>query len=90
VSAFDGDLRLTDGHTRALAAHLTGAEAVAVEYDEDLPDQYDVALYRECIRWCDEAAVERVPDLVGRVLDPETFERERVEGCRRAGDRPEG
>lgn len=31
----DGVRRLTDGHTRAFAASLTGAEAVSIEYDDE-------------------------------------------------------
>ncbi|MFB6152531.1 MAG: histone acetyltransferase [Haloarculaceae archaeon] len=90
VYEFDGDLYLTDGHTRAFVAYLTGADRVTVSYDEGLTEEYDTALYRECLQWCDEAGVERVPDFEGRVLSPETYEREWIDRCSRAAERLDG
>jgi hypothetical protein len=87
VYRFDGDLYLVDGHTRAFVAYLVGLDEVAVEYDADLPEEHDLALYRECLDWCAEAGVERVPDLAGRVLGPTAYEREWIERCHRAGRR---
>jgi len=87
VYEFDGERRLTDGHTRAFAAYLTGAESVRVESDESLPAAYDIELYRECLAWCETEGVERIPDLVGRVLGPEAFERNWLDRCQRAADR---
>ena len=90
VYEFDGERYLTDGHTRVFTAYLMDADEVVVEYDEALPEKHDVALYRECIDWCAEAGVERVPDLVGRVLPPEAYEREWIERCHWAAERLEG
>jgi hypothetical protein len=89
VYDFDGETCLTDGHTRAFAAHLAGENQLSVEYDEDLPEKYDVALYRECIEWCEEEGVTEVSDLAGRVVSTETFVEEWVERCQRAGERLE-
>ncbi|PSQ40153.1 histone acetyltransferase [Halobacteriales archaeon SW_5_70_135] len=69
-----------DGHTRALLAHLAGAETLRVERAEPDP-ALDLDLYAECVGWCREAGVVRVRDLVGRVVSPETFEREWTERC---------
>ncbi|PSQ37709.1 histone acetyltransferase [Halobacteriales archaeon SW_12_71_31] len=69
-----------DGHTRALLAHLAGAETLRVERAEPDP-ALDLDLYAECVGWCHEAGVVRVRDLVGRVVSRETFEREWTERC---------
>jgi hypothetical protein len=90
VYEFDGERYLTDGHTRVFTAYLMDADEVVVEYDAELPENYDVALYQKCIEWCNEAGVERVPDLVGRVLPPEAYEREWIERCHWAAERLEG
>lgn len=81
------DLYLTDGHTRAFVAYLTGADELRVTYDEDLPEKHDVAVYRECIEWCEDADVRHVSDLSGRVLGPDAYERTWIERCRRAAER---
>lgn len=90
VYEFDGVRRLTDGHTRALAARLTGAESVRIEYDDDLAEEYDIELYRECIEWCETEGVERIDDLIGRVVGPEAFEREWLDRCDSAAERLDG
>ena len=87
VYDFDGVRRLTDGHTRALAAHLTGAESVQIEYDDDLAEEYNIELYCECIESCVTEGIERIPDLVGRVLGPDEFEREWIDRCDSAAER---
>jgi len=90
VFAFDGERSLTDGHTRAFVAHLTGADELRVVPDPDLPENHDVALYRECIAWCEAAGVESVADLSGRVLGPDEYERRWIERCHRAAERLDG
>ncbi|MFC7142447.1 histone acetyltransferase [Halosimplex aquaticum] len=87
VYEFDSERHLTDGHTRAFAAYLTGADEVAVEYDEDLAAEHDLGLYRECISWCEEEGVERVSDFTGRVLAPDEYERRWLDRCSRAAER---
>ncbi len=71
---------LLDGHTRAVLAHLAGADSLRVDRVEPGPG-LDMDLYAECVGWCREAGVTRVPDLVGRVVSTETFEREWVRRC---------
>lgn len=90
VHEFDGERCLTDGHTRAFVAHLTGAAELRVVEDRALPETHDIDLYRECLRWCEEEGVVRVPDLTGRVLGPEEYERQWVDRCHRAAERLDG
>lgn len=80
VLKLDGDLVLADGHTRALLAHLAGAETLAVTRDVDTAE-LSLPLYRDCVGWCREAGVVAAPDLVGRVVSRERFLADWVERC---------
>jgi len=74
----------TDGHTRAFCVALAGVDELWCYED---PDNLPTDLYIECVGWCKDAGVERIDDLVGRVVAPETFERRWVERCQRAAER---
>lgn len=76
---------LADGHTRALAAVLTGAESLPVVRDPDR-EELSTALYRECVGWCVEAGVREPADLVGRVVSESRFRAEWVDRCRARDD----
>jgi len=67
-----GHIVMTDGHTRAFAAFLSGLSEVPVVWDED---ELDWEAYEICVQWCKEEGVSWVGDLVGRVLGPEEYER---------------
>lgn len=60
-----GRTMLTDGHTRALAAHLHGLVDVPVHRDED---DLDWLAYERCVDQCLAEGVHCAGDLVGRVL----------------------
>jgi len=78
VREIGGEKTLIDGHTRAVCAVLAGVRELRVYEDtDDLP----MDLYVECVRWCHEAGVTRVEDLVGRVVSDDTFERRWIERC---------
>lgn len=81
---YQGEWYLSDGHTRAFAAYLGGAETIRIERDREVREVYDVDLYLTCIDWCREAGVRSIPDLTGRILDHETFEEKWIERCHRA------
>jgi hypothetical protein len=84
VARIDGAWTLTDGHTRAFLAALSGAEHLHVREDtDDLP----LALYAECVAWCRDEGVTDVRDLFGRVVDADSFERLWVDRCQRAAER---
>jgi hypothetical protein len=82
----EGEWYLSDGHTRAFAAYLGGAESVRIERDREVREVYDFDLYLTCIDWCRGAGVRTVSDLAGRVLDHETFEEQWIERCQRAAE----
>ncbi len=76
---------LADGHTRALAAVLSGAETLPV-VREPARDELSMEVYRECVGWCVDADVRRPADLVGRVVSAETHQREWVDRCHRLAE----
>lgn len=78
---YQGDIYLSDGHTRAFAAYLSGAETLRVEHDETVREECDFEVYRACIDWCRSAGVETVPDLRGRIVGPETYQEDWIERC---------
>lgn len=83
VVELDGGLVLTDGHTRAFAASLSGRDELRVRRDaDDLP----LDLYGRCVDWCVDEGITEVRDLVGRVVGPETFEERWIERCHAAAD----
>lgn len=84
---YDGDWYLADGHTRAFAAALAGAETVRIERDRDVREAHDFEVYLACIEWCADAGVETIHDLHGRVVDPATYETQWIDRCQRISDR---
>ncbi|MXR40935.1 histone acetyltransferase [Halobaculum sp. WSA2] len=78
-----GEVLLADGHTRAVAAVLTGADALHVERVPAADRrEFSLDVYETCVDWCVDAGVTDPRDLVGRVVSAETHEREWVERCR--------
>ncbi|MFH5798735.1 histone acetyltransferase [Haladaptatus sp. CMAA 1911] len=79
VRKFDGRWTLTDGHTRAFVAHLSGAEELRVVRDtDDIP----VSKYERCVSWCRDEGITDISDLAGRVVTGATFETRWVDRCR--------
>lgn len=90
VYAFGGEYYLTDGHTRAFVAYLTGRERLPVTYDVNLAADASLPVYRECIEWCKRDGIETITDLTGRVVGPETYREEWIEPCQAIAARVEG
>lgn len=63
---------LTDGHTRAVAAALSGIDSVEVYWETD---DLDWELYEECVRWCRAEGLRSVLDLKSRIVPPEDYRR---------------
>mgnify|MGYP000378726116 CR=1 FL=1 len=70
---------MTDGHTRAFAAHLAGLENAPTVLDED---DLDWEAYNICVNWCRDAGIRTISDLVGRVIDPDEFEIRWIARCK--------
>jgi hypothetical protein len=81
VFEHEGQWYFSDGHTRAFAAALAGAETLRVERDEQVREEYEFEVYLACLDWCADAGIETIHDLHGRVVDPETYEKRWVERC---------
>jgi hypothetical protein len=71
VKELDGRVILTDGHTRALAAHLHGCSEVKVYWDRD---ELDWEAYGICVKWCLEEGIHSVADLESHIVDPDKYE----------------
>ncbi|MEF8800000.1 MAG: hypothetical protein V5A56_03070 [Halolamina sp.] len=76
----NGHVVLADGHTRALAAVLSGTETIPVVREPDR-ERLSIGAYQDCAGWCVEEGVRRQADLVGRVVSSETHQREWIDRC---------
>ena len=72
IKPFDGKILMTDGHTRAVAAHLAGWDSVPVYWDED---ELDMHAYATDVKWCDEENIHSPVDLSGRIVPHKDYER---------------
>lgn len=63
---------LTDGHTRAVAAALSGLESIEVYWETD---DLDWEAYEECVKWCRDEGIRSVLDLKNRIVSPEDYRR---------------
>ena len=80
VAEIQGELIIVDGHHRAFAARLAGADDVRIVRASD----FDPSPYRTCVGWCADAGIESIDDLAGRVLDSESYGKMWIERCRDA------
>lgn len=78
VRKFDGRWTLTDGHTRAFVAYLSGARGLRVVRDtDDIP----VSTYERCASWCRDVDITDISDLAGRAVTTEAFKTRWVDRC---------
>ncbi len=70
---------MTDGHTRALAAYLSGLSQIRVCREED---DLDWEAYEICVAWCEVDGVRSVADLKNRVVSQDDYERLWYGRCR--------
>jgi len=84
VFQYQGRWYLADGHTRTFVLALAGEETVAVTEDETIFEEEP--LYRTCIDWCEKAGIYTITDLVGRVVEAETYETKWIQRCQEAAN----
>lgn len=84
----DGNLTLTDGHTRALVLLLLGQLCpVCYDMDRAVTSPEGKAAYHMATAWCREAGICTVEDLRDRILEEIQYERLWVERCKQAFDK---
>lgn len=80
VIRLKGFIVYTDGHTRAMAAYLSGLEKVPVYWDED---ELDLQAYEICVDWCLDEGIKSISDLKGRIISHSDYEILWYERCRK-------
>jgi len=80
VKRLGGWVIFTDGHTRAVAAHLAGWTHVPVYWDLD---ELDWDAYQTCVDWCRAAGIRTVADLAGCIVSQDEYDRVWLQRCAR-------
>jgi len=72
----NGNLHITDGHTRTYIAWLNGVKQIPVIYDncEIVSCELGQIQYRNDIEWCDRFNLQSIADLSDRVLTEADYE----------------
>jgi len=73
----NGNLHITDGHTRTFIAWQHGIRQVPYIYDEDeiVAGELGQMQYEEGIIWCDRFHLQHISDLSDRILPERSYER---------------
>ena len=66
-----GKIFFTDGHTRALAAFLSGIEKVPLVWDSE--EEIGIKEYEICVKACENRGIKNIADLEHRVLSQDEF-----------------
>ena len=71
----NGRYTFTDGHTRAMCAHMAGLTNIPVIYDRDdiVASAEGEMLYRMDIEWCARFGIHTIADLAGRIISSENY-----------------
>ena len=80
IKKLSDDIVFVDGHTRAFAAFLQGLSEVPVywEYEE-----LDWEAYKICVKWCKDAGIRAIADLMNRVVSKDDYEVLWLDRCAR-------
>ena len=72
VRRFEDKILMTDGHTRAVAALLSGWDTVPVYWDTDA---LDMRAYAMDVQWCEDEGIHSPTDLAERIVPHKDYER---------------
>lgn len=78
VKELDGRIVLTDGHTRAFQAWLSGKNEIPVFWDQD---DLDWEAYRIYVGWCIQEGIFNMADLVKHVVPQDQYEVLWIQRC---------
>ncbi len=81
ITRIDGELSLIDGHARTVAALLNGAIKIAAQFDELPLIERATDLYIHIHREGPDRGVERISDLIARVVEPDEHEQLWISYC---------
>ena len=72
----NGELHITDGHTRAFVAWQHGVRQIPYIYDEDaiVTCPLGQMQYEEDIQWCNRFQLQHISDLAGRIRSEDDYE----------------
>ena len=83
VKQLNDDMIFTDGHTRAYILWQNGYSEIKVMWeDEDL----DWKLYEICVKWCKQAGIRTIADLIDRIIDHESYKTMWIERCKKMAE----
>ena len=74
VKYVDGQIFLTDGHTRTFIAYISGETKIQVIWETDPHDNHDWDLYHNFLDEVREAGIYHIQDLGDRILSPDQFQ----------------
>ncbi len=71
IKKLGGKIILTDGHTRAFAAFLSGFAGIRACWEDE---QLDWDEYAICVEWCEKEGIRTIADLKDRVVSQKDYE----------------
>ena len=71
IKELDGQVVITDGHTRLVVALLFGLDSVPLVWDED---ELNWDMYRECVRECKKLGITSPSNLLTRIISKDEYD----------------
>ena len=71
IKELDGQVVITDGHTRLVVALLSGLDSVPLVWDED---ELNWDMYRECVKECKKLGITSPSNLLTRIISKDEYD----------------